>query len=114
MNQEQQRKVAARTTTKPDWGPHPPRRLRKAQTIWNHMKHSGRGVAIDGRGSGPWFTAEMVYVWYNENFRYDITVNWLANVLRKNRGAFVKGPNRIVRGSGGTNTSKVVAIWKAV
>lgn len=110
-DEERDRKVAETTTESPDWGPHPPRRLRKAQTIWDHMKHSGRGVAIDAKGEGPWFTAEMIYVWYNENFRYDITVNWLSNVLRKNRGAFVKGPDRRIMGHNG---GKLVAIWRAI
>ena len=112
MEVEQQRKVAVRTTTEgPDWGAHPPRRLRKAKSIWNHMKHSGRGVAIDGKGAGDWYTAEMIYVWYNENFRYDITPNWLSNVLAKNKGAFEKGPDRRFWSHGG---GKRVAIWRAV
>jgi len=110
MNQN--RKVAVTTTTTgPDWGAYPPRRLRKAKTIWDHMKHSGKGVSFEGNGEGLWYTSEMIYTWYNENFRYDITPNWLGNILSKNRGAFVKGPDRRVYSHGG---GKLVALWRAI
>jgi hypothetical protein len=101
--------------TKPDWGSFPPRRLRKANTIWQHLKTSGRGISTDGMSHGKWFTAEMIYTWYNENYRYDITVNWLANILARNSGAFVRGPELRVNGTGlRYNSGKVVALWRAI
>ncbi len=110
----QNRKVAVTTVDSkktPDWGVFPPRRLRKANTIWAHMRNSGRGFDKDGVSEGPWFTAEMIYVWYNENYRYDITPNWLGNVLGKNTTAFEKGQNVRTFSHGG---GKVVALWKAI
>ena len=93
------------TKANDDWGPHPPRRLRKAKDIHAHMKTDTTGF------KGEWYTVGELVYWYNCNYRYDITSNWLANVLVRNPRKFEKGPNVAVRGF---DTAKVVAVWKAV
>ena len=114
MHENNERKNdASAGATNPDWGPHPPRRFWKALSIHNHMSTSV-GMAKDAKGAGPWFTSEQIRVWYNENYRYDITPNWLGNVLAKNKGAFEKGPNRYVANNGRGGATKLVALWMAI
>jgi hypothetical protein len=94
------------TNANDDWGPHPPRRLRKAKDIHAHMRRQA-----DYHIKGEWYTVGELVYWYNNNHRYDITSNWLANVLVRNPRKFVKGPNVAVRGF---DSTKVVAVWKAI
>ena len=93
-----------------DWGPHPPRRLRKAKDIHAHMSNPDNWQ-IDGESISDWFIVEEVVYWYNSHHRYDITSNWLANVFCRNPRRFQKGHNVARKGF---QSNKVVALWKAI
>ncbi len=99
-----------------DWGPHPPRRLRKARDIHAYMSEPENWYVSDYNhdwDSGRWFIVEELVYWYNSHHRYDITSNWLGNVLSKNPLRFEKGPD-VYRKSGMTGNSKKVALWRAI